>query len=74
MRWRTTPARLGLCVLTYKFKITGCMMLAIYHHTDVNYDLRVVVFLITDEKDTPVCTTLFIVTHYVLCRQRMLLC
>ena len=49
-------------------------MLAIYYHTDVNYYLRVVVFLITDEKDTPVCTTLFIVTHYVLCRQRMLLC
>ena len=49
-------------------------MLAIYLNTNVNYDLRVVVFFITDEKDTPVCTTLIIVTHYVLCRQRMLLC
>jgi hypothetical protein len=49
-------------------------MLTIYLKTDVNYYLRVVVFFITDETYIPVCTTLIIVTHYVLCRQRMLLC
>jgi hypothetical protein len=37
--------------------------LAILLNTDGNYDLRVVVFFITDEKPTFVCATLIIVTH-----------
>ena len=68
------PGKVGLMRAYIQIQITRCRMLAIYLNTDVNYDLLVVVFCITDEKDTPVCTKLIIVTHYVLCRQRMLLC
>ena len=39
-------------MLTYKCIFTRCRMLAILLNNDVNYDLRVFVFCITDEKDT----------------------